>query len=487
MSKRKKDKPLVNWVKLVDKHPLFQSLTPKEKTVLLSNEVSRKHVVGADEIILKQGETGNSLFVICEGSVSVVLDNIRGKPIKLYTLSSGEVFGEMSLFGQSLRAATLVTAEPAKILEISGENFLEMMKSHDELSLYLLAKLSQRLRDTDAMVFARRISGVDNSIDDLKSQVDVIIQTTDAKLKATQTMFEQTSTRANEIIESAGRARSKLTWMASFAGIVMSGIAGFSLWSVKDAKQEISRSVVLAVKEAEKAVDAAKSAEGAAGAANVALEGAVTSSNLVKQIEGKAIEALANARLDAEEMSELRKQSEQSSGEIQYFNDAINRDRLFKLLRDREFTESAEEIYRKAIGISQPEIRSEIINTLHREIIIASSSPNPANNDNLYKIFLSGTNDADENMPSDAKVATYYFLTLLNILANRPDGAGNYRTKIAELSGSGSNFYDAIFDKANFNLSEFLQAATILESDQELMQIKQEKVRNLHALIRGSG
>ena len=483
MSKKNTDKPQVNWANLVEKHPLFQALTPNEMTVMLSDKVSSKHVVGAGEIVLKQGETGNSLFVICEGSVSVALDDAQGKPMELYTLSSGEVFGEMSLFGQNLRAATLVTAEPAKILEISGDSFLELMKSHGEISLYLLAKLSQRLRDTDTMILTRRISGVDTSIDELKSQVDVVTQTTDAKLKAAQTMFEQTSTRANEIIESAGRARSKLTWMASFAGILMAGIAGFSLWNVKDAKQEISETVERASDEADKAEAAAKVADGAA-------TGAVTSSDLVKQIKEQLKSTLVEAKNNAEKMNELRSEFDQSNIEMQYTNNAIIRDRLFKLLNDREFTIDAEKIYRKAIGIDQPEIRSEIINILHHEIIGASLSANSANSENfkqLHKIFREGINDADEKMRPDAKVATYYFLTLLNILANRPNKATEFRTKITELNGAGGNLYDAIFDKAKFNLSEFLEAATILESDEELKQEKQEKVRNLHALIKGTG
>lgn len=478
MGKQKTSEPPENWLKLLNKQSLFEVLTRKEKQVLLSDEVSTKHVIDASEVVVKQGDSGNSVFVICEGAVSVSLEDPQGGNMELYSLADGEVFGEMSLFGHSLRSATLVTAKPSKILEITGNSFLNLTKSHSEISLFLIARLSQRLRYTDNMILAQRMSGVDTSIEDLKSQVDVISQTTDAKLKAAQTMFEQTSARSNEIIESAGRARLKLTWFATFAGALMAGIAGFSLWNVKDARQEITKTVERAEAEAKKAQDAASVAEGAK-------TGALDSQSSVTTIEGQLGNSLREAKKIAVEMHSLRSKFEASNREIQFANDNNNRNRLFELLETRDLTGNVEKIYTKAISISHPDIRSEIINTLHEETISASSKPNSENFNNLYEIFLTGINDSNEVMSVDAKVATYYFLSLLNILANRLDRADIYILQISESTKVKSNIYNSIFGEGKFDLTAFLQSATIFESDQELILVKQEKVRNLHSLIKG--
>ena len=238
-NKAQKD-TVVDWNALLQRHPIFEALGAKDKAFLLSDEISNKLVLDADEVVLRQGETGNSLFIVCDGSVSVTLEDHAGDPVRLHSLTEGEVFGEMALFGQQLRSATLTTVEPSKLLEIPGDEFLTLMKKHSEIAFYFLAKLTRRLTQNDNMILDNRMTGIDSSVVDLKNKLEIVSQATEAKLAASQTMFEQTNTRANEIIESAGRARTRLTAMLTTGTTILALIIGGSLWNLSTTMEKVT-------------------------------------------------------------------------------------------------------------------------------------------------------------------------------------------------------------------------------------------------------
>ncbi len=223
---------MIDWEGLLKRHPIFEALCEDDKAFILSDAISRKLVLGSGETIIRQRETGNSLFIVCEGTVSVTLEDQTGGSVPLYSLTEGEVFGEMALFGQQLRSATVTTVEPSRLLEIPGDEFLTLMKKHSEIAFYFLAKLTRRLTQNDNLILASRMTGIDTSVGELKAKLEVVRQTTEAKLAASQTMFDQTNMRANEIIEAAGRARTRLTAMLTAGATILSLIIGGGLWQL---------------------------------------------------------------------------------------------------------------------------------------------------------------------------------------------------------------------------------------------------------------
>ena len=101
------------------------------------------------EIIARQGEVGDCMFVIQEGRVDVVVTN-NGVATVLRTAAAGEFIGEMAVFDREVRSATLGAAGEARPSTIEKENFLERNTRDPSLGFRLVQSMSSRLRDLGA-------------------------------------------------------------------------------------------------------------------------------------------------------------------------------------------------------------------------------------------------------------------------------------------------------------------------------------------------
>lgn len=93
------------------------------------------------EAIVRQGEPGDSLYVVVDGRVSV-LDGAR----EIDTLGDREVFGEMSLLDPEPRVATVTAREPTRLLRLPRGQFIELVHERPEVTVAIMRVLVRRLR-----------------------------------------------------------------------------------------------------------------------------------------------------------------------------------------------------------------------------------------------------------------------------------------------------------------------------------------------------
>ncbi len=141
---------------------LLQDLNGDDLNRLI--ELTRSREVGAGEIIVREGELGDSMFIMCEGEVEItkrltlVLDEEVPKERVMIRLKAenGVSFGEMALLENDSRTATVTALTDCRILELSRQNFLDFIEQHPQTGckmLFRLAQLlSQHLRKTDQNV-----------------------------------------------------------------------------------------------------------------------------------------------------------------------------------------------------------------------------------------------------------------------------------------------------------------------------------------------
>ena len=98
------------------------------------------------EMIIKQGDVGDCIYVIQEGKVEVFNENHKGE-IKIAELGTNEFFGEMGLFEKDVRSCTIRACGEAKILTIDKRNFYKTIHKDPTLAYNLLQKMSYRLRE----------------------------------------------------------------------------------------------------------------------------------------------------------------------------------------------------------------------------------------------------------------------------------------------------------------------------------------------------
>jgi CRP-like cAMP-binding protein len=106
---------------------LFATITPEIRSqIALSAPMA---VYGSGETIVRQGEEGQSMFVVLSGTVSVVLQPSREEVARI---DRGGYFGEMSLLTGEPRSATVIAVGDVVVVEIGADLFRRLATAHPE-------------------------------------------------------------------------------------------------------------------------------------------------------------------------------------------------------------------------------------------------------------------------------------------------------------------------------------------------------------------
>ena len=100
-------------------------------------------------VILFEDDPGDSLFVVRDGRVKVVLIGEDGREVILGVLGVGEYFGELSLIDDRPRSAHVIAMEDSNLLVLRREDFRKRVESSPSVAWSLLTELSRRLRRAD--------------------------------------------------------------------------------------------------------------------------------------------------------------------------------------------------------------------------------------------------------------------------------------------------------------------------------------------------
>ncbi|WP_455212425.1 Crp/Fnr family transcriptional regulator [Kaarinaea lacus] len=129
---------------------LFGELKSDDLNDLLASTVSKAY--GAQHEVLKQGEPGHEMFFIVKGTVSIRLHLADEEDITIGELSAGDAFGEIALFDQCDRTATVVTSEPCEFLVLHRDAFNAFLTDHASVAIRLLTVMAKRLRKTNDLL-----------------------------------------------------------------------------------------------------------------------------------------------------------------------------------------------------------------------------------------------------------------------------------------------------------------------------------------------
>jgi CRP/FNR family cyclic AMP-dependent transcriptional regulator len=130
--------------KLLNSIPLFETLNEAETEILASRIELRQWP--ENSLIIREGDESNSLFIILSGKVKIFLQDESGEEIILNFLREGDYFGEVSLFGDGERSASVITLSDAYFAVLEKDDFVELMASHPKLALTIIQGATHRLQ-----------------------------------------------------------------------------------------------------------------------------------------------------------------------------------------------------------------------------------------------------------------------------------------------------------------------------------------------------
>ncbi len=131
------------------KSPLFQGLSDDELQQLMDN--AKPVTLRAGEVLMKQGEPGDSAFVVVKGIFEITKQS-GPSVIKIDVRNPGDVLGEMALLSQAPRSATVTSATDSEALCISQQAFENLLSSSSTAALAVLHWVMSRLSQNDALL-----------------------------------------------------------------------------------------------------------------------------------------------------------------------------------------------------------------------------------------------------------------------------------------------------------------------------------------------
>jgi hypothetical protein len=124
---------------------IFQGLSVSELAAVAS--VTEEVLYPPAKVVIKEGEPGDTMYLIIKGEVLVMMEQGEGHEVELDRIRAGDYFGEMALFEDDVRSATIRTAEESHLLVLHKREFAEIVREYPQIALRICKVLSQRIRE----------------------------------------------------------------------------------------------------------------------------------------------------------------------------------------------------------------------------------------------------------------------------------------------------------------------------------------------------
>jgi CRP/FNR family cyclic AMP-dependent transcriptional regulator len=132
---------------LLGRVPVFSSLDPEELSRVAEVAVPRSYAPG--EVVFRERDQSNTCYVVRAGRARAVREHTDGRLITLAHFGPGDIFGELAMFDNERRSATVEALEPTEVTAILAGDMRRLMREHPDIAVKLLSALARRLRETN--------------------------------------------------------------------------------------------------------------------------------------------------------------------------------------------------------------------------------------------------------------------------------------------------------------------------------------------------
>jgi CRP-like cAMP-binding protein len=211
-------------VGLLGRVPVLADLSPEDLEQVA--DVSHPRRFRAGEIVFREGDASNTCYIVRSGHARAVREHADGRALTLATFGPGDIFGELAMFDDERRSATVEAIEPLEVLAILGPDMRRLMERRPQLAIALAAALSRRLRATNERLASQSFQTVQSRVATVLGQLveraraegaaegDVSLTVTQAEVAQLAGSSRESASRFLAVLERAGvisQGRGRLT------------------------------------------------------------------------------------------------------------------------------------------------------------------------------------------------------------------------------------------------------------------------------------
>jgi CRP/FNR family transcriptional regulator len=201
-------------VALLAQVPVFETLA--EADLARVGEVAVPRRFEAHRVIFREGDESDTCYVVRSGHARAVREHADGRTLSLAHFGPGDIFGELAMFDDERRSATVETLDEVEAIAILGKDMRRLLREHPDLAVKLVISLGRRLREANERLARQsfqtvqsRVAGV---LADLVTQAqsegagarDVLIRTTQADVAQLAGSSRESASRFLAVLERAG-------------------------------------------------------------------------------------------------------------------------------------------------------------------------------------------------------------------------------------------------------------------------------------------
>src|SRR3954451_17898041 len=154
--------PMPDTAALLRGVPLFSELNEHDLERIARVAVPRTYPPGT--VILREGDPGDTCYVLRAGRARVTRQHADGRAITLTNLGPGEIFGELAMFDGEVRSATVEAVDEVRAVAILAGDLKRLLSERPEIAVKLLGALAERLRETNARISRQSFQKVSSRV-----------------------------------------------------------------------------------------------------------------------------------------------------------------------------------------------------------------------------------------------------------------------------------------------------------------------------------
>src|SRR2546421_204426 len=134
-------------VALLSGVPVFEALGAADLEQIAQLAVPRRFPGG--HVVFHEGDSSDTCYIVRSGHARAIREHPDGRSITLANFGPGDIFGELAMFDDEVRSATVETLDKTEVIAILGGDMRRLLREHPDFAVKLVAALGRRLRETN--------------------------------------------------------------------------------------------------------------------------------------------------------------------------------------------------------------------------------------------------------------------------------------------------------------------------------------------------
>lgn len=201
-------------VELLAQVPVFSTLGADDLARVAELCVPREFATG--QVVFREGDASDTCYIVRSGRVRATRANRDGRTITLAQFGPGDFFGELAMFEDERRSATIEAMEETGAIALLGSDMRRLMVQHADITMKLAIALGRRLRETNERLARQSFQTVQSRVASVLVELvhqaraeglgdgDVLVRATQAELAQLAGSSRESASRFLAVLERAG-------------------------------------------------------------------------------------------------------------------------------------------------------------------------------------------------------------------------------------------------------------------------------------------